>query len=82
MLVLVTTNEPIRKLHPAVARPGRCAANIAFDSLTPDEASTWLAEHGATDGTGTAMTLAELYARAAGRDPSKTRLVSFADENS
>jgi hypothetical protein len=82
VLVLVTTNEPIRKLHPAVARPGRCAANIEFDSLTPDEASTWLAEHGATDGTGTAMTLAELYARAAGRDPSKTRLVSFADENS
>jgi hypothetical protein len=81
VLVLVTTNEPIRKLHPAVARPGRCAANIEFDSLNPDEASAWLAGHGAADGAGTSMTLAELYARSAGRDPSETRLVSFADED-
>jgi len=80
VLVLVTTNEPIRKLHPAVARPGRCAANIEFASLNPDEASTWLAAHAAADGVGTSMTLAELYARAAGRDPSETRLVGFADE--
>jgi hypothetical protein len=81
VLVLVTTNEPIRKLHPAVARPGRCAANIEFDSFTPEEASTWLAAHGAADGAGTSMTLAELYARAAGRDPSATHLVSFADDD-
>ena len=80
VLVLVTTNEPIRKLHPAVARPGRCAANIEFDSLDADEASTWLAAHANADGVGTSMTLAELYARAAGRDPSETRLVGFADE--
>ena len=25
VLVLVTTNEPLRRLHPAVSRPGRCA---------------------------------------------------------
>jgi hypothetical protein len=80
VLVLVTTNEPIRKLHPAVARPGRCAANIEFASLNPDEASAWLAAQGAADGVGTSMTLAELYARAAGRDPSETRLASFVDE--
>jgi hypothetical protein len=81
VLVLVTTNEPIRKLHPAVARPGRCAANIEFDSFSPEEASTWLEAQGAADGAGTSMTLAELYARAAGRDPSATRLVSFAEED-
>jgi hypothetical protein len=80
VLVLVTTNEPIRKLHPAVARPGRCAANIEFASLNPDEASAWLAAQGAADGVGTSMTLAELYARAAGRDPSETRLASFVDQ--
>ena len=34
VLVLVTTNEEIRKLHPAVARPGRCAANVSFGSLS------------------------------------------------
>lgn len=26
VLVLVTTNELLRRLHPAVAQPGRCAA--------------------------------------------------------
>jgi hypothetical protein len=26
VLILVTTNEPLRRLHPAVSRPGRCAA--------------------------------------------------------
>jgi hypothetical protein len=80
VLVLVTTNEPIRTLHPAVARPGRCAANIEFATLNPEEASTWLAAHGAVEGVRASMTLAELYARAAGRDPSETRLVGFADD--
>jgi hypothetical protein len=79
VLVLVTTNEPIRKLHPAVARPGRCAANIEFVPLSVDEASQWLAVHGAVDGARTTMTLAELYARAEGRDASETRLVGFGD---
>ena len=46
VLVLVTTNEPIRKLHPAVARPGRCAANVEFAPLAADEAAAWLDEHG------------------------------------
>jgi hypothetical protein len=69
VLVLVTTNEPIRKLHPAVARPGRCAANVEFGQLTKDEAQSWLAEHGlGSEGAG-AATLASLYARLEGRDP-------------
>jgi hypothetical protein len=49
-------------------------------SLNPDEASVWLAAQGAADGVGTSMTLAKLYARVAGRDPSETRLASFVDE--
>jgi hypothetical protein len=81
VLVLVTTNEPIRKLHPAVARPGRCAANIEFSSLNPDEASAWLAAHGTAEGAGRSMTLAELFAYAAGRDPSETQLATFAGED-
>jgi hypothetical protein len=79
VLVLVTTNEPIRKLHPAVARPGRCAANIEFLPLAPDEAQAWLAAHSAVDGSRTSMTLAELYARAEGREAGETRLVGFGD---
>src|SRR6266540_1423078 len=80
VLVLVTTNEPIRKLHPAVARPGRCAANVEFTALDAAEASAWLAAHGAADGARGPVTLAELYARAEGRDPRETHLVGFGDD--
>lgn len=79
VLVLVTTNEPIRKLHPAVARPGRCAANIEFTPLDTEEAGVWLAQHESPDGEKGPMTLAELYARAEGRDASETQLVGFGD---
>jgi hypothetical protein len=80
VLVLVTTNEPIRKLHPAVARPGRCAANIEFEALTKDEAAAWFEAHGhSADHSGSA-TLAELYARLEGRPAGEAlEPVGFAD---
>jgi Domain of unknown function (DUF5925)/ATPase family associated with various cellular activities (AAA) len=81
VLVLVTTNEPIKKLHPAVARPGRCAANVEFTPLGADEAAGWLAVHGVSDGRRASATLAELFATAEGRDPSETRLVGFGDDS-
>lgn len=56
-LILVTTNEPLRELHPAVARAGRCAAAIEFLPLSADEASTWLGSD-----VPLAATLADLYA--------------------
>jgi hypothetical protein len=80
VLVLVTTNEPIKKLHPAVARPGRCAANIEFSPLESDEAAEWLSTHGVANGRRSAATLAELFATAEGRDPSETQLVGFGDD--
>src|SRR4051795_1222220 len=46
VLVLVTTNEPVRVLHPAVARPGRAAANIEFVPLSRAEAGDWMHAHG------------------------------------
>ena len=63
ILVLVTTNEELGKLHPAVARPGRSAARIEFPRLTREEAAAWLTRHGldAAAATGT-TTLASLYA--------------------
>jgi hypothetical protein len=63
VLVLVTTNEDVRKLNPAVARPGRCAANIEFGALDGLEANTWLAAHRSSELilSGSA-TLAELFA--------------------
>jgi hypothetical protein len=80
VLVLVTTNEPIRKLHPAVARPGRCAANIEFEALTKDEASSWLEAHGHSADHGGSATLAQLYARLEGRPAGESlEPVGFAD---
>jgi hypothetical protein len=79
VLVLVTTNEEIGALHPAVARPGRCAANIEFLPLTPAEASGWLGRRGAGDGPGVPRILASLYAQLEGRDPGDTRVIGFGE---
>ncbi len=69
VLVLVTTNEEIKALHPAVARPGRCAANVRFEPLSPAESLSWLGEHGSAAQVTSATTLASLYALAEGLDP-------------
>ena len=80
MLVLVTTNEEIRSLHPAVARPGRAAANVEFVPLSADESRAWLDAHGVAAGDAEARTLAALYAQLEGRDPSEPpRPVGFAE---
>ena len=62
VLVLVTTNEEVRRLHPAVARPGRCAANVEFHPLSATEAREWLERHGSEQGVTAPTTLASLYA--------------------
>lgn len=65
IILLVTTNEDLNKLHPAVARPGRCASNVKFTPLDPVRATAFLqkagdvALHGKVART---TTLAELYA--------------------
>jgi Domain of unknown function (DUF5925) len=72
VLVLVTTNEEIRRLHPAVARPGRSAANVEFLPLSAEESSAWLERHGSDERVQTASTLASLYARREGFEPGAT----------
>ena len=41
VLLLVTTNDELSKLHPAVSRPGRCASEIKFGKLNQDEIREW-----------------------------------------
>jgi type II secretory pathway predicted ATPase ExeA len=65
-IVLITTNEPLSALHPALSRPGRCLARLEVAPLSRDEASAWLERQGAGHlrprlNSGPA-TLAELYA--------------------
>ena len=59
VLVLVTTNEPMERIHPAVKRPGRCLANIEFRKFNKKEAGIWL--NGNDIVTTEDRTLAELY---------------------
>ena len=77
VLVLVTTNEPLRRLHPAVARPGRCAARLEFASFPATEAVAWLAERGIDDQSTAAATLASLFARVEGHETESERPVGF-----
>jgi hypothetical protein len=65
VLVAITTNEDVTRLHPAVVRPGRCLAQLEVGALSRDEAIAWL---GSAEGVGPGgATLAELYAARSGR---------------
>ncbi|WP_165988771.1 DUF5925 domain-containing protein [Streptomyces sp. YIM 98790] len=68
VLVGITTNEDLERLHPAVVRPGRCLARVEVGRLSHREAADWLgtAEGVPRDG----ATLAELYALRRGIPPS------------
>ncbi|MFE5868993.1 DUF5925 domain-containing protein [Streptomyces roseifaciens] len=67
VLVGVTTNEDLERLHPAVVRPGRCLARIEVGPLSRAEAVGWL---GTDQGVGReGATLAELFALRRGSGP-------------
>jgi len=59
VLLLITTNEPMRGLHPAVVRPGRCLADVQFRPFDRHEAIVWL--DGVAAMPSESSTLAELY---------------------
>jgi ATPase family associated with various cellular activities (AAA)/Domain of unknown function (DUF5925) len=81
-ILLVTTNEPLARLHPAVRRPGRCWASIDFGPFDAAEATAWLARRGVERDVVHAATLAELYAIAEDRqldeDAGEDRRFGFA----
>lgn len=61
-LILLTTNEPIEKIHPAIVRPGRMMADIRFAPFERQEALGWLREKGIENrSVRPETTLAELY---------------------
>ena len=80
-LLLVTTNEPVGRLHPALRRPGRCWAEIEFTPFNGREAATWLRRRGASRRAPGGATLAELFALADDRmlnAPAGTEAFGFA----
>lgn len=52
VLVAITTNEDLTRLHPAVVRPGRCLAQIEVGRLSQAEAVAWLNDDGSGDSDG------------------------------
>jgi hypothetical protein len=60
VLVAITTNEDLARLHPAVVRPGRCLARVEVPALPYAEATAWLGTPTGVPAGG--ATLAELYA--------------------
>lgn len=45
LLVLVTTNEELGKLNPAVSRAGRCLLNLEFPPMSNAEVAEWAKAH-------------------------------------
>ena len=71
-LFIITTNEDLGRLHPAVARPGRCAARVRFHPFSSAEAAEWLRNRGHEHPAGSSFTLAEMYAALAGEETRPT----------
>jgi hypothetical protein len=71
--------ELLRRLHPAVARPGRCAARIEFEPFDEAEATAWPAARALPAEGGGALTLAHLFAYVHGyeMEPEPERAVGF-----
>lgn len=80
VLVLITTNEAVGRLHPAVSRAGRCLADVDFELIARDQASAWLSARGVARHVDEAISLADLYALANGRQQREShgRRVGFA----
>ena len=66
VLVLITTNEPVARLHPALVRPGRCLIETEFRRFDRAEAACWL---GHEPPAGASFSLAELTAIERGETP-------------
>jgi len=64
LLLLITTNESVKRLHPGTRRAGRCLADIEFTALSVAEANAWLAARGHAHRVDRPTPLAELFAGA------------------
>ncbi|MFK3734311.1 DUF5925 domain-containing protein [Streptomyces sp. NPDC088090] len=69
VLVGLTTNEDLERLHPAIVRPGRCLARIEVGPLTRAESAAWLGRDEGVPAEG--ATLAELFALRRGTSPTE-----------
>jgi hypothetical protein len=73
LLVAITTNEPLASLHPAIARPGRCIAQVEVGLLAAAEARAWLGRDLPDRARAVGYSLAELVALRDGTEPVRAR---------
>ena len=66
-LVLVTTNESLSSLNPALSRPGRCLADTEFELLDQSEIELWCDQRELESPEVSKTSLADLFAHADGR---------------
>jgi ATPase family associated with various cellular activities (AAA) len=65
LLFLITTNEEVQNLHPAIVRQGRCLTNLEFPEFSNSEARRWLECHGHSASLSSkSLTLSDLFATA------------------
>jgi hypothetical protein len=65
LLFLITTNEEVQNLHPAIVRHGRCLSNLEFPEFSESEARAWLDSHGCSESLSSKkLTLSHLFAAA------------------
>lgn len=63
LLLLITTNEEVQNLHPAIVRHGRCLTNLEFPEFSELETHEWFESHGYTSSSSSKkLTLSDLYA--------------------
>jgi hypothetical protein len=67
ILILVTTNEDLGKLNPAITRYGRCLSEIGFRRFSTEEGRAWLRSAGCEPRLDSPRTLSELYALIGGQ---------------
>ncbi len=77
VLVLITTNEELGKLNPAVTRPGRCLSEIEFRSFTAEEGNRWLRSAGSGLRVDGSRTLSDLYAILRGKGEASEPRIGF-----
>jgi hypothetical protein len=76
-ILLVTTNEPLTRLHPAVQRAGRCWSQTEFLALEAPQANAWLERHGSAVRVARRTSLADLYAALRGEEPAERPAFGF-----
>ncbi len=78
IMILVTTNEDLGRLNPAIMRPGRCLSEIEFRRFGVEDGTIWLRDAGCDAVLQAPSSLSELYAVCSGlRRAPKERTIGF-----